>query len=216
MKFVVTAGPTQEPIDPVRYIGNRSSGKMGYAIATAAAEAGHETVLVSGPVAVDPPAGLEALVKVATAEEMYAAVVHALAGADVLIMCAAVADYRPVRAAEKKIKKSAESLTLELVKNRDILLSIHEDGAFGGVNVGFAAETDNLAENAADKMRRKGCDLLVANDVSRGDIGFGTDENEVTLFFPDGRREPLPRASKSEIGRKLIEVCEQIFREKNA
>lgn len=203
MHFLITAGPTREPIDPVRYLSNRSSGKMGYALAAAALEAGHEVTLVSGPVAIAAPAGVT-LVSVETAQEMYDAVAGLIPAADVAIFCAAVADYRVASVAGEKIKKSEDELTLRLVKNPDILGSARGVFGFGGILVGFAAETNDLAMHALDKLRRKECDLIVANDVSRSDIAFDRDVNEVSLFFADGTREDLPFASKQEIADTLI------------
>lgn len=203
MHFLITAGPTREPIDPVRYLSNRSSGKMGYALAAAALEAGHEVTLVSGPVAIAAPAGVT-LFSVETAQEMYDAVAGLIPVADVAIFCAAVADYRVASVAGEKIKKSEDELTLRLVKNPDILGSAREVFGFTGVLVGFAAETNDLARHALDKLRRKQCDCIVANDVSRMDIAFDRDVNEVSLFFADGSREELPFASKREIAEALI------------
>lgn len=203
MHFLITAGPTREPIDPVRYLSNRSSGKMGYALAAAALEAGHAVTLISGPVAIAAPAGIT-LVSVETAQEMYDAVAAHLPAADVAIFCAAVADYRVASVAEEKIKKSEDELTLRLVKNPDILGSARGVFGFAGVLVGFAAETNDLDRHALDKLRRKQCDLIVANDVSRRDIAFDRDVNEVKLFFSDGTREELPFASKQEIAAALI------------
>lgn len=203
MHFLITAGPTREPIDPVRYLSNRSSGKMGYALAEAALAEGHTVTLVSGPVALGPPEGV-CLVEVETAREMYDAVAAHLPQAEGAIFCAAVADYRVASVAGEKIKKSADELNLRLVKNPDILGSARTVFGFGGLLVGFAAETNDLAHHALDKLRRKRCDLIVANDVSRREIGFDRDTNEVTLFFPDGTREDLPRASKRALADLLI------------
>ncbi len=203
MHFLITAGPTREPIDPVRYLSNRSSGKMGYALAEAALADGHAVTLVSGPVAIPPPQGVS-LVRVETAREMYEAVATRLPGVDAAIFCAAVADYRVASVAGEKIKKSEDELHLRLVKNPDILGSARTVFGFGGLLVGFAAETHDLARHALDKLRRKKCDLLVANDVSRREIGFDRDDNEVTLFFPDGTREELPRAPKRVLADLLI------------
>ncbi|NLT70928.1 MAG: phosphopantothenoylcysteine decarboxylase [Verrucomicrobiaceae bacterium] len=203
MRFLITAVPTREPIDPVRYLSNRSSGKMGYALAEAALADGHAVTLVSGPVAISPPPEAS-LVSVETAREMYDAVAAHLPGVDVAIFCAAVADYRVASVAGEKIKKAEEELDLRLVKNPDILGSARTVFGFGGLLVGFAAETHDLARHALDKLRRKQCDLLVANDVSRREIGFDRDDNEVTLFFPDGTREELPRASKRSLADLLI------------
>lgn len=209
MRFLITAGPTREPIDPVRYLSNRSSGKMGYALAAAALARGHEVVLISGPVSIPAPEGAT-LVRVETAQEMYDAVAAAIHEADAAIFCAAVADYRVAEVAGEKIKKTGDTLTLTLIKNPDILGSARGVFGFKGILVGFAAETEKLAEHALDKLRRKGCDLLVANDVSRTDIAFDRDENEVELFHRDGRHETLARASKAEIARELVERVEAL------
>jgi phosphopantothenoylcysteine synthetase/decarboxylase len=203
MHFLITAGPTREPIDPVRYLSNRSSGKMGYALAAAARAAGYSVTLVSGPVAIAAPDGVT-LIPVETAQEMFDGVAARITEADVAIFCAAVADYRVVPVADGKIKKTADELTLRLVKNRDILGSARGVFGFGGVLVGFAAETSELARHAVDKLHRKGCDLIVANDVSRRDIAFDRDVNELSLFFADGTREDLPLASKDELAGILI------------
>lgn len=209
MRFLITAGPTREPIDPVRYLSNRSSGKMGYALAAAAIAKGHEVVLISGPVSIPAPEGAT-LVRVETAQEMYDAVAAAIHEADAAIFCAAVADYRVAEVAGEKIKKTGETLTLTLVKNPDILGSTRSVFGFQGLLVGFAAETEKLVEHATDKLRRKGCDLLVANDVSRPDIAFDRDENEVELFYRDGRHETLTRASKATIAEALVERVENL------
>lgn len=203
MRFLITAGPTREPIDPVRYLSNRSSGKMGYALAEAAREAGHEVILVSGPVSLTAPEGAD-LVRVETAQEMHDAVAARIHEADIAIFCAAVADYRVREIAVEKIKKKDEELTLTLVKNPDILGSARSRFGFTGILVGFAAETENLEANALEKLRRKECDYLVANDVSRNDIGFDKDENAVILFSKDGTCERLPQASKSEIAAGIL------------
>jgi phosphopantothenoylcysteine synthetase/decarboxylase len=209
MRFLITAGPTREPIDPVRYLSNRSSGKMGYALAAAALARGHEVSLVSGPVSIPAPEGV-ALVRVETAREMYDAVADLIKAADAAIFCAAVADYRVAEVAGEKIKKTGETLTLTLVKNPDILGSARSAFGFGGVLVGFAAETENLADHALEKLRRKGCDLLVANDVSRADIAFDRDENEVELFYRDGRCETLTKSPKAKIASALVERIEAL------
>lgn len=203
MRFLITAGPTREPIDPVRYLSNRSSGKMGYALAEAALGRGHEVVLISGPVNIPAPDGAT-VVCVETAQQMYDAVAERIGEAEVAIFCAAVADYRVAEVAGEKIKKTGETLTLTLIKNPDILGSARSVFGFTGVLVGFAAETEKLAEHALGKLRRKGCDLLVANDVSRRDIAFDRDENEVELFYRDGRHETLAQASKREIAEGLV------------
>lgn len=207
MRFLITAGPTREPIDPVRYLSNRSSGRMGYALAEAALAAGHEVTLVSGPVNILPPSGARTHL-VETAQEMYDAVASHIEQAEVLICCAAVADYRVAEVAGEKIKKSGENLTLTLVPNPDILGSARSVFGFRGFLVGFAAETEKVLEHARGKLERKGCDLLVANDVSRSDIGFDRDENEVLLIWPANPPETLALESKREIARQLIERIE--------
>jgi phosphopantothenoylcysteine decarboxylase/phosphopantothenate--cysteine ligase len=201
-KVVVTAGPTREPMDPVRYLSNRSSGKMGYALAAAARRFGADVVLVSGPVALPDPPFLRT-VRVETAEEMAAAVEGEWEDADCLVMCAAVADFRPAAAAERKIKKEGFAGRLDLVPAVDILASL---GSRKGkrVLVGFAAETDGLEGNAVGKLARKGLDAVAANDVSRGDIGFGADENELTVFFAGGERLRIPKRAKEEAAEDLF------------
>ena len=211
MKLLITAGPTREALDPVRYLSNRSSGKMGYALAQAAAEAGHEVTLISGPVSIPVPASTQVrLVKVESAQEMYNAVQHHLGSADGAIFSAAVADYRPAQVAEQKIKKHEAELVLRLERTPDILGSARSVFGFRGVLVGFAAETEHLIDHAMDKARRKQCDLVVANDVSQAGIGFDREENEVTLCFPDGIAHPLPRGSKLEIARSIISKVEAL------
>ena len=184
MRFVVTAGPTREPIDPVRFLSNRSSGKMGYAIAEAALEAGHEVILISGPVSLRAPENVR-FVSINTSDEMYETVQDAVRGCDVLVMCAAVADYKPAKYSSQKLKKKSAALSLDLAPTRDILSSVAaQDHSF--LIVGFAAETENIASNAEEKLREKNCDIIIANDVSRSDCGMETAENEVTIFFRNG------------------------------
>ena len=207
MKFLVTAGPTREPIDPVRFISNRSSGKMGYALAAAALEAGHEVALISGPVCIAPPQGAD-LLRVTTADEMADAVQTRMnTGCDVLIMCAAVADFKPRKARARKIKKHEGLARIELVPTRDILASLALPRDCRTIIVGFAAESDALEENAQKKLREKRCDFLCANDITRMDTGFDADENEVTIFFRDGSRRHLGRAMKSKLAREIIKIC---------
>ena len=218
MKILITAGPTREPIDPVRFLSNRSSGKMGFSIAGAAARAGHEVVLISGPVHLDPPEGLAELVSVETARQMYDAVRQRISACDAAIFCAAVADYRVGEVSSRKIKKTAgeSELTLVLEQTEDILGSARSVFGFEGILVGFAAETDHLVANARAKLERKGCDLLAANDVSRPGSGFDGDDNEIRLFFSDGREEALSRRSKSAIGEKLVEIVEELVKVERA
>ena len=203
MRFLITAGPTQEPLDPVRYLSNRSSGQMGYALAEAAVAAGHVVTLISGRVNLPPPAKVE-LVSAVTSDEMHAAVHENIAGTDVLVMCAAVADYKPAKFSPHKIKKSGEPLLLELVPTRDILASLPRERNF--LVVGFAAETNDLENNARKKLHDKHLDLIVANDVSRSDIGMETAENEVTILFQDGKTKKIARTSKKNIARELIKI----------
>lgn len=202
---VVTVGGTREAIDPVRYITNHSSGKQGYAIAQAALDAGARVTLISTPLSLPMPIGAEQ-VAVDSATQMEEAVFEHL-DADALIMAAAVADYRPKTVAEQKIKKNEADLTLELAKNNDILVKVGEVRRSGGgpkVVIGFAAETQNLHDNARAKLEKKNLDLLVANDVTAPGAGFGTDTNLVTLFGPDSEPETLPLSSKAEIAEKIM------------
>lgn len=209
MKVLVTAGPTREPLDPVRYLGNRSSGKMGYAIAAAAVAAGHEVTLISGPAEIPFPPGAR-VISVETSDEMHDAVHAEIEAADVLVMCAAVADFKAARLEPHKIKKSgAGSITLELTQTRDILRSVRDRGVRARV-IGFAAETQNVAENARRKLREKGCALIVANDVSQREIGFGADENALTLFFANGETREWKRASKAALGARLVEIFAEL------
>ncbi|MDI6857960.1 MAG: bifunctional phosphopantothenoylcysteine decarboxylase/phosphopantothenate--cysteine ligase CoaBC [Dehalococcoidia bacterium] len=198
-KVVVSAGGTQEPIDPVRYVSNYSSGKMGYAVAEAARDRGAKVVIVSAPVSLPAPYGVE-VVSVRTAEEMRDAVVRACADADALVMAAAVADYRPASAAEQKIKRAKEGLSLELVRTPDILGEVK-----GPLRVGFAAESEKLEENAADKLRRKGLDLIVANDITAPGSGFGSETNQVTIIDKSGKAEKLPLLSKYEVAHRIFD-----------
>ena len=203
MKFLITAGPTREALDPVRYLTNRSSGRMGYALAGAARHDGHEVILISGPTTLDVPAGVD-FIPVESAQQMYDAVRDMVKYADAAILCAAVADYRPVVVQDQKMKKSGERLVLELEKTPDILGSMRDVFGFSGTLVGFAAETQNVEEYAREKLLRKQCDMIVANDVSRHDIGFDSRENEVALVFPD-RIEYLEKDTKERIAMQIIE-----------
>ena len=200
-RIVVTAGPTQEPIDPVRFISNPSSGKMGYALAEVARDRGAEVVLISGPVDLVPPIGVEVR-RVRTAEEMRLSVMEALPGCHALLMAAAVSDYRPSTVAPQKIKKQREEiLKLELVQNPDILAQ--SKGDF--VRVGFAAESENLLDNARAKLLSKDLDLIVANDITSPDSGFGSDTNRVFLIDRMGQVEALPLLSKVEVAEQVID-----------
>jgi phosphopantothenoylcysteine decarboxylase/phosphopantothenate--cysteine ligase len=200
-KLVITAGPTREPIDPVRYISNRSSGKMGYRFALAALRRGAHVTLISGPTALTPPAAAT-FVPVQTAEEMREAVLQHLPGATIVVKAAAVADYRVRRPSETKIKGKRD-LTLELTPNPDILAEVAA-GRTGAFVVGFAAETNDVAANARAKLDAKGIDLLVANDVSQAGIGFDADDNEVLLIDRWGGARSLPRMSKSAVADAIL------------
>ncbi len=204
---VVTAGGTQEPIDPVRFISNRSSGKQGLALTQAALDAGAEVVLVATPVVGPEPVGSRR-VAAGTAAEMADAVLAECRTADVLIMAAAVADFRPARQASQKLKKRAGVPTLELEATTDILTAVKQQRSETGrprVVVGFAAETENLLRNARQKLAAKGLDLIVANDVSAADSGFAVDTNRVTLLDAAGHEEALPLLPKDEVARRVIE-----------
>lgn len=213
MKVLLTAGPTREPIDPVRFLTNRSSGKMGYTLAGAFLHEGHSVLLISGPTNLDVPDGVD-FIPVETAAEMHDAVARYIGKMDVAVFAAAVADYTPANAQPHKIKKSGESLTLELVRTADILGSAREKFGFTGTLVGFAAETENLEANAREKLVRKHCDLIIANDVSQPGIGFDSDENQVLLVYPD-RTETLPRASKVELSLTLVDTIAELKKVEN-
>ena len=208
MKVLVTAGPTREPIDPVRFLTNRSSGKMGYALAAAFAHEGHAVFLVSGPTILDVPDGVD-FVPVETAAEMHDVVARYIGKMDVAIFAAAVADYTPARVENQKLKKGGETLTLELVRTADILGSAREKFGFTGTLVGFAAETENLEANARGKLVRKHCDLVIANDVSKPGIGFDSDHNEILLVYPE-HSEALPPASKHDLAHQLVSAISEL------
>lgn len=206
-KIVITAGPTQEPLDPVRFITNHSSGKMGYALALAAAEKGYTVKLVSGPTNIPVPSAVE-IIKVKTASDMLNAVLHEIEDSDIFIGCAAVADFRSKVISRNKIKKTddTESLILELVKNPDIIkevANLHKT-----FTVGFAAETTNVVEYAKSKLVKKDLDLIIANDVSDSSIGFNSDQNRVSLVFKDLSTEDLPLMNKQDLARVLIDKIE--------
>ena len=207
LKILVTAGPTREPIDPVRYLGNRSSGRMGYALARAARARGHAVRLISGPVALPPPSGVRTI-PVLTAADMLAAVRAHLRWCDVLIMAAAVADWRPVRVSPVKLKKAACPRRLLLEPTPDILQTIRPLKG-QRLFVGFAAETGDPAAEGWRKLRAKGLDLLAANDVSRPDAGFEVDTNEVLLLDAAGGTTHLPLASKRRIAGAIIRRVER-------
>lgn len=203
LNLLITAGPTREAIDPVRYISNHSSGKMGYALARAANQASAQVTLVSGPVTLQTPAGVDHIA-VISAEEMYHAVMQRVADADLFISCAAVADYRVDQAAAHKIKKSAQSMSLQLIPNADILAAVSALEA-GPFCVGFAAETQDLEKYARAKLKSKNLDMIVANRVGEAGSGFNSDFNEVTVFW-NGGQQKLAFASKATIAKQLIDL----------
>jgi phosphopantothenoylcysteine decarboxylase/phosphopantothenate--cysteine ligase len=199
--IVVTAGGTQEPVDPVRCLTNRSSGRMGYAVAEAARDHGAEVTLITAPTALATPPGMK-IIGVRTAEEMLKAVQEATKKADALIMAAAVADFRPVKQEDKKIKRADLSdLTLVLEKTPDILAQVKGDF----IRVGFAAESHDVVANAREKVKRKGLDLIVANDITEKDCGFGTETNRVTIIDSKGKIEELPLLPKGEVAERIID-----------
>lgn len=200
---MVTAGPTREEIDPVRYISNHSSGRMGYALARSAARRGANVILVSGPTCLNAPGGVE-MVRIESASDMQREVISRAQSCDVVIKAAAVADYRPVERKSSKLKKQSDEMSIQLCKNPDILagLGAMENRPF---LVGFAAETDNLSEYAAKKLREKNLDMIVANDVSQPDAGFNVDTNRVLLLFRDGVVEECPLALKDELAEIILD-----------
>ncbi len=210
MRFVITAGPTREHIDPVRFLSNPSTGRMGFAVARAAVERGHEVVLVAGPVALKTPKGV-ARVDVTSAREMLSAVEGALADANcarataVFVATAAVADWRPAETAGKKLKKRDMTGVLRLVRNPDILKTVKCER-----KIGFAAETDNVLAEAARKCREKGLAMVVANDVTEKGAGFGVATNRVTFFRRDGSAERLPLMSKLAVARRIVRFAETL------
>ena len=208
--ILITAGPTCEDLDPVRYLTNRSSGKMGFAVAEAAARRGAKVVLVSGPVNLETPAGVDR-VRVRTADEMQRAVTEKLPESSIAIFAAAVADYRPAHQAAEKIKRSKEPLALQLQPTPDILAGAARSKG-DRLIVGFAAETQNVAENARKKLAAKNADLIVANDVTAEGAGFDHDTNVVTLFSRDGRDLALPKMTKSEVAQRILD---EVLRLKN-
>ena len=206
-KIIVTAGGTQEPIDPVRFITNRSSGKQGYALAQAALDLGAQVTLISTPTGLPIPAGAE-FVRAETAAEMLAAVQDQTQDADALLMAAAVADFRPMDISAHKIKKEDKTPTLELTRTADILLEIGKQKqatGFPHLLIGFAAESEDLLANAQKKLQAKQLDMIAANDISAADAGFGVDTNRITLLFPDGTQETLPLMDKLEVADAILQ-----------
>ncbi|MBR2920487.1 MAG: hypothetical protein IKL02_10445 [Kiritimatiellae bacterium] len=204
LHFVITAGPTREFLDPVRFLSNPSTGKMGFAVARAAARAGHDVTFVAGPVALKTPRDVKR-VDVVSAREMFAAVKEAVTPGCVFVATAAVADWRPAVCAGKKLKKTEMSNVIKLVRNPDILKSIE-----GCVKIGFAAETNDVLEEAQRKCREKNLAMIVANDVTEKGAGFGSDTNRVVFVYPDGRKEPLKKMSKLAVAGRIVRACENI------
>jgi phosphopantothenoylcysteine decarboxylase/phosphopantothenate--cysteine ligase len=203
LTVMVTAGPTVEKIDPVRYLSNRSTGKMGYAVAGAAVSRGAKTLLISGPTSLEPPGGVE-FISVETAAQMYEAVMENYAGVDVVVKTAAVADYRPKKVFGQKIKKQDGPLALELVRNKDILAELGQRKS-KQILVGFAAETSDLEKNSLLKVAGKNLDLLVANDVSQAGAGFGTDTNIAMFVYPGGEIKQMPLLDKKDLAHRILD-----------
>ncbi len=214
LRILISAGPTQEKIDPVRYLSNRSSGKMGYAVAEAARARGASVTLVSGPVSLARPEGVR-VISVESASEMKAAMEASMAEADIVIMSAAVADYRAAAPQGSKLKKDAPEMQLDLVRNDDILSGLGRTKRADQVLVGFAAETNDVVAYGQEKLKRKNADLFVANDVSRPDIGFGADQNEVHLLFADGRVVKIDKAPKRKIANAILDAAKEIHAAKS-
>ena len=212
--LLVTAGPTEEPLDAVRYLSNRSSGKMGFAVAEAARRRGARVILVSGPTLIDPPSGVE-VERVRTAGEMANAVLGHLPEANAIVMAAAVADFQPAEVKDRKIKRGGGLRSLKLKPTRDILQEISRRRRPGQIVVGFAAETDHVVENAAKKVRSKKLDFIVANDVTQDGAGFNGDTNIVTLVFPDGKSRPLEKMSKLDVANRVLDELAEIRKKKD-
>ena len=214
MRMMITAGPTREPIDPVRFISNRSTGRMGFALAERAAARGHAVTLVSGPVTLPTPPGVTR-VDVESAREMLAAVESALDACDAVVMCAAVADFRPAQASAIKLKKREMTSSLLLEPNPDILVSVLPRKG-RRLFVGFAAETGDPEREARRKLEQKGLDLIVANDVSQPDAGFAVDTNRVTLIPRNGEPQSWPLLSKAEVAERIVAWMENFEAGRNA
>ena len=206
LRFLVSAGPTREYIDPVRFLSNPSSGKMGFAVAKEAVKRGYECVLVSGPVNLKPPKGCK-FIPVVSAEDMYEAIVKEFPKCDVLIMTAAVSDFKPAKRLKQKEHKIAEKAVLELVRTKDILKGVAKEKGKRFV-IGFAAETNDILASAKRKMFVKGLDMIVANDVSRSDAGFASEKLRAVFLFPDGKEVRCGLVGKTTVAKKLIEAAE--------
>ena len=206
MNVLINAGPTRESIDPVRFITNHSSGKMGYAVAEAAVRLGHTVTLISGPVAIPPPEGLAGFTGIETAAQMAQAMKLAMPEAELIILSAAVADYRPVICSQSTLKKTEGNLFLELERTEDIALSLGKLKRDNQILVGFAAETDDLEANALKKMKAKNFDWIAANEVGKPGRGFAADNNAITLYASDGRRFNLELKPKKELAAELLSL----------
>jgi phosphopantothenoylcysteine decarboxylase/phosphopantothenate--cysteine ligase len=212
LHVMVTAGPTREAIDPVRFVSNRSSGKMGFAVARAAADAGAEVTLIAGPVSLPSPPGV-VRIDVENTQQMFDEAMQRIAKMDIYVGAAAISDYRPKVAVAQKIKKSADTFLLEMVKSPDLLATIA--GLDGGpFTAGFAAETENLEQYATDKLNRKKLDMIIANLVGEN-LCFDADDNEVVVLWQEGRK-PLPKMSKPELARQLVDVIASRYRQARA
>lgn len=207
-KILVTAGPTIEPLDPVRYITNHSSGKMGYAIAKAAANRGADVILISGPTSITPPSRVK-VIRVNTAQQMFEKVLHFFPNVDVVIKAAAVCDFKPESLQENKIKKKGEKYSLVLTQNQDILWELGKQKTIQKL-VGFAAETEHLLNNAQGKLHKKNLDMIIANDVKRKDAGFKSDYNEISIIFKDGRIEKLKKDTKENLADYILDRVLQL------
>lgn len=207
--ITITAGPTREALDPVRYISNHSSGKMGFAIAKAAIEAGAKVELISGPVAIEPPKGAN-ITAVTSALDMHQAALNLAPQSDIFIACAAVADYRPAEQQTQKIKKSGEQITISMIKNPDIVADVANLTENRPFTVGFAAETQDVAQYAQDKMQRKNLDMICANDVSKADQGFNAEQNALNVFWHQGN-ELLPLSDKTQLAQALLQLIAQQY-----
>ena len=205
-KVLITAGPTYESIDPVRFIGNHSSGKMGYALAEACVKHGADVTLISGPVTLAVPLRLKKFVSVKTSDEMFAVTTKAFANADITIMAAAVADYKPQKISANKIKKKENELNIELVKTKDILLELGKKKKKNQLLVGFALETENEFVNAKEKLNTKNLDFIVLNSLNDSGAGFGTDTNKVTVIERSGKKKELPLKMKTEIAHDILNI----------
>lgn len=203
--ILITAGPTRERLDPVRFLSNFSTGKMGYALARQAVAKGHRVTLISGPVSLEPPKGATT-VNVESAAEMLEATLREAKNVDVIIMAAAVADYRPAEISTEKMKKSSGDLVLRLERTKDILAELGKTKREGQLYVGFAAETSDLLEKAKDKMARKNLDWIAANDVGKKDRGFAVDQNAVTLISKDGEVVDIDLAPKDAVAEKILDI----------